>query len=255
MLVVERALETSRLRREVSELRAHTGATNRLVGASSAIDQSAPADRARRPRQFARADLRPRRLRQGTDRAPDPRPFHARRRAVRRRQRARRSRPRAWRASCSASRPARTAPRRVGALEEAHGGTLYLDEVADMPPETQAKILRVLVDQSFRRVGGAVPVQVDVRIISSTSRDLAQAITDGQFPRGSVSPPLGRADPLALARRAARGHPGADRIFPGARRRRHGRAAAPDRAPTRWRCCNRTTGPATSASCATTSSG
>ena len=71
--------------------------------------------------------------------------------------------------------------RRIGALEEAHGGTLYLDEVADMPMETQAKILRVLVDQNFRRVGGATPVHVDVRVISSTSRDLAQAITDGLF--------------------------------------------------------------------------
>ncbi len=71
--------------------------------------------------------------------------------------------------------------RRVGALEEAHGGTLYLDEVADMPLETQAKILRVLVDQNFQRVGGAARVHVDVRVISSTSRDLAQAITDGQF--------------------------------------------------------------------------
>jgi two-component system nitrogen regulation response regulator NtrX len=50
-----------------------------------------------------------------------------------------------------------------------------------MPMETQAKILRVLVDQSFRRVGGASPVHVDVRVISSTSRDLAQAITDGHF--------------------------------------------------------------------------
>jgi two-component system nitrogen regulation response regulator NtrX len=72
-------------------------------------------------------------------------------------------------------------PRRVGALEEAHGGTLYLDEVADMPLETQAKILRVLVDQNFQRVGGSARVHVDVRIISSTSRDLAQAITDEQF--------------------------------------------------------------------------
>ena len=70
---------------------------------------------------------------------------------------------------------------RVGALEEAHGGTLYLDEIADMPRETQAKILRVLVDQNFLRVGGASRVSVDVRIISSTSRDLAEAITEGRF--------------------------------------------------------------------------
>jgi two-component system nitrogen regulation response regulator NtrX len=71
--------------------------------------------------------------------------------------------------------------RQVGALEEAHGGTLYIDEVADMPPETQAKILRVLVDQNFQRVGGSARVHVDVRIISSTSRDLAAAITEGAF--------------------------------------------------------------------------
>jgi two-component system nitrogen regulation response regulator NtrX len=71
--------------------------------------------------------------------------------------------------------------RKVGALEEAHGGTLYLDEVADMPKETQGKILRVLVDQNFQRVGGATRVHVDVRIISSTSRDLPGAIAQGVF--------------------------------------------------------------------------
>jgi two-component system nitrogen regulation response regulator NtrX len=63
-------------------------------------------------------------------------------------------------------------PRKVGALEEAHGGTLYIDEVADMPLETQGKVLRVLVEQKFQRVGGGPKVSVDVRIISSTSRDL-----------------------------------------------------------------------------------
>jgi two-component system nitrogen regulation response regulator NtrX len=71
--------------------------------------------------------------------------------------------------------------RQIGALEEAHGGTLYIDEVADMPLETQAKILRVLVDQNFQRVGGSARVHVDVRIISSTSRDLTQSIADGAF--------------------------------------------------------------------------
>ena len=71
--------------------------------------------------------------------------------------------------------------RKVGALEEAHGGTLYIDEVADMPRETQAKILRVLVDQNFQRVEGSTRVHVDVRIISSSSRDLARAIADGTF--------------------------------------------------------------------------
>jgi two-component system nitrogen regulation response regulator NtrX len=70
---------------------------------------------------------------------------------------------------------------RVGAFEEAHGGTLYLDEVADMPRDTQAKILRVLVDQNFQRVGGATRVSVDVRIISSTSRDLQAEIQAARF--------------------------------------------------------------------------
>ena len=69
--------------------------------------------------------------------------------------------------------------RKIGALEEAHGGTLFLDEIADMPKDTQAKILRVLVDQTFQRVGGTTKVQVDVRVISSSARDLALAIEEG----------------------------------------------------------------------------
>jgi two-component system nitrogen regulation response regulator NtrX len=72
-------------------------------------------------------------------------------------------------------------PRKVGALEEAHSGTLYIDEVADMPLETQGKILRVLVEQKFLRVGGAQKVAVDVRIISSTSRDLERDMAEGRF--------------------------------------------------------------------------
>jgi two-component system nitrogen regulation response regulator NtrX len=71
--------------------------------------------------------------------------------------------------------------RRVGALEEAHGGTLYIDEIADMPRETQNRILRVLVDQNFQRVGGTTRVHVDVRIVSSSSRDLPAEIASGNF--------------------------------------------------------------------------
>ncbi len=71
--------------------------------------------------------------------------------------------------------------RKVGALEEAHGGTLFIDEIADMPRETQNKILRVLVDQTFQRVGGAIKVNVDVRIVSSTSRNLEAEIAGGKF--------------------------------------------------------------------------
>jgi two-component system nitrogen regulation response regulator NtrX len=71
--------------------------------------------------------------------------------------------------------------RKVGALEEAHGGSLFIDEIADMPRETQNKILRVLVDQTFQRVNGSVRVNVDVRIISSTGRDLESEVATGKF--------------------------------------------------------------------------
>jgi two-component system nitrogen regulation response regulator NtrX len=70
---------------------------------------------------------------------------------------------------------------RPGLLEQAHGGTLFLDEIADMPVTTQAKILRVLTDQSYQRVGGQRPVKVDVRVLSATSRDLQQEIAQGRF--------------------------------------------------------------------------
>ena len=71
--------------------------------------------------------------------------------------------------------------RKVGALEEAHGGTLFIDEIADMPRDTQNKILRVLVDQTFQRVGGTNKVAVDVRIVSSTSRNIEAEIAAGKF--------------------------------------------------------------------------
>jgi len=71
--------------------------------------------------------------------------------------------------------------RKVGALEEAHGGTLYIDEVADMPRDTQSKILRVLVEQQFERVGGNTRVKVDVRVLSSTARNLEKLIAAGEF--------------------------------------------------------------------------
>jgi two-component system nitrogen regulation response regulator NtrX len=70
---------------------------------------------------------------------------------------------------------------RPGLLEQAHGGTLFLDEIADMPLTTQAKMLRVLTDQSYTRVGGQRPVKVDVRVLSATSRDLQEEIAAGRF--------------------------------------------------------------------------
>ena len=70
---------------------------------------------------------------------------------------------------------------RPGLLEQAHGGTLFIDEVADMPASTQAKILRVLTDQSFTRVGGQRTVRVDMRVVSSTARNLQEEIAAGRF--------------------------------------------------------------------------
>ena len=70
---------------------------------------------------------------------------------------------------------------RTGLFEQAHGGTLFLDEVADMPLTTQAKILRVLTEQVFQRIGGSRNVRVDVRVVSATARDLAAEIGEGRF--------------------------------------------------------------------------
>ena len=70
---------------------------------------------------------------------------------------------------------------RPGLLETADGGTLYFDEVADMPLSTQARILRVLTDQAFVRVGGNRQIRVDVRVVSSTSRSLEEEIAAGRF--------------------------------------------------------------------------
>ena len=71
--------------------------------------------------------------------------------------------------------------RRMGKFEAAHNGTLLLDEVADMPLETQSKIIRVLQEQTFERVGGNKTVEVDVRVVATATRDLKEAINDGSF--------------------------------------------------------------------------
>ena len=73
------------------------------------------------------------------------------------------------------------AERRLGRFELADGGTIFLDEVAECPPATQVKLLRVLEDRSFFRVGGTQPIKVDVRVIAATNRDLSAAVADGTF--------------------------------------------------------------------------
>jgi DNA-binding NtrC family response regulator len=68
-----------------------------------------------------------------------------------------------------------------GKFELAHGGTVFLDEIGDMPPSLQAKLLRVLQDHTFERVGGTRPIRADIRVISATNRDLEKAVQDGRF--------------------------------------------------------------------------
>src|SRR5690606_9886575 len=70
---------------------------------------------------------------------------------------------------------------RIGRFEQADGGTLFLDEVGDMSPSTQAKILRVLQEHEFERLGGTRTLRVDVRLIAATNRNLTQMVADGLF--------------------------------------------------------------------------
>ena len=180
LLVATRALEASRLRREVAELKQRSGESDDLVGSSGAmnhlrqtIERVAPTNSrvmifgpsGAGKEQVARA------IHQRSQRASGP--FIVLNAAA--------ITPDSMETELFGTEPMNGAARRVGALEEAHGGTLYLDEIADMPRETQGKILRVLVDQTFERVGGSTKVKVDVRILSSTARDLEAAIQDGQF--------------------------------------------------------------------------
>jgi two-component system nitrogen regulation response regulator NtrX len=179
VLVATRALEASRLRREVAELKQRSGESDDLVGSSAAmnhlrqtIDRVAPTNS--RVMIFgpsgAGKEQAARAIHQRSQRAGGP--FVVLNAAA--------ITPDSMETELFGTEP-NGAARRVGALEEAHGGTLYLDEIADMPRETQSKILRVLVDQTFERVGGSTKVKVDVRILSSTARDLEVAIADGQF--------------------------------------------------------------------------
>lgn len=74
-----------------------------------------------------------------------------------------------------------TSPREIGLLEEAHGGTIYFEEIADLPIELQSKLTRVLTTSKFIRVGGQKPVQVDIRVISSTARNMQSMVEEGAF--------------------------------------------------------------------------
>jgi two-component system nitrogen regulation response regulator NtrX len=179
ILIAERALETSKLKREVSDLKKRSGDTSELLGTSAAIGQLRQTIERVAPTNSRVMIVGP----SGSGKEVVARAIHARS--------ARNGGPFVS-LNAAAITPERMeielfgtesngSERKVGALEEAHRGILYLDEVADMPRETQNKILRVLVDQQFERVGGTKRVRVDVRIISSTAQNLEGLIAEGRF--------------------------------------------------------------------------
>lgn len=180
MLVVERALEAANLRRENRQLRTQAIVPDGLIGGSSAA-------------QALRAMIA--RLAPANSRVLISGPPGAGKETAARLMHAAGPRARNEFVAISAAgmTPERMdrelfgeeggpgRPGHVGVFERAHGGTLYIDDVSDMPRESQSRILRVLVEQRFRRVSGDTDVQVDVRVVSSTSRDLAAEIAAGRL--------------------------------------------------------------------------
>jgi two-component system nitrogen regulation response regulator NtrX len=179
VLVAERALETSRLKREVKALKQFTPST--LVGRSPSLNQLRQTVEKVAPTNSrilivgppgAGKELAARALHGQSGRADGP--FVVINAAA--------MTPERMEVELFGVEPAAGTPeRKVGALEESHGGTLFIDEIGDMPRETQNKILRVLVDQTFQRVGGNNKVTVDVRIVSSTGRNIEAEIAAGKF--------------------------------------------------------------------------
>ncbi|HEU5276276.1 MAG TPA: sigma-54 dependent transcriptional regulator [Xanthobacteraceae bacterium] len=181
VLVADRALETSRLKREVKQLKQLAPHAASVVGHSPAINQLRQTIDKVAPTNSRILIVGP----SGAGKELTARTIHGRS--------ARASGPFVV-INAAAITPERmeielfgteqtngSQARKVGALEEAHGGSLFIDEIADMPRETQNKILRVLVDQTFQRVGGNTKVEVDVRIVSSTSRNIEADIAAGKF--------------------------------------------------------------------------
>ena len=135
-------------------------------------------------RRRLRADHRRKRHRQGSAGALRARPLAAAPRSRSSASIARRSRRTCWNPNCSATRrapsPAPSA-RRIGKFEEANGGTLLLDEISEMDVRLQAKLLRAIQERVIDRVGGTRPVPVDIRIIATSNRNLAEAVREGTF--------------------------------------------------------------------------
>ena len=180
ILVATRALETSRLKREVKELKQLAPTASVMTGRSACMNQLRQTiERAAKANSRilivgpsgAGKELAARTLHIASGRADGP--FVVINAAA--------ITPERMEIELFGVEPNGEHPRKTGALEEAHGGTLFIDEIGDMPRETQNKILRVLVDQTFQRQGGTTKVNVDVRIISSTARNLEEEIASGRF--------------------------------------------------------------------------
>ncbi len=179
LVVIRRAMETSRLRRENSALKHRDGAGAEMIGASSAF-RTLISNLDKVTKSNGRVMLTGP---AGSGKEIAARYIHAH---------SNRSNAPFVTVNCASIEPERmeevlfgreTPERGVepGLLEQAHGGVVYFDEVADMPIGTQSKILRVLVDQQFQRVGGNDKVRVDLRVISSTNRNLEQEIRAERF--------------------------------------------------------------------------
>ncbi|MEQ1493036.1 MAG: sigma-54 dependent transcriptional regulator [Terricaulis sp.] len=178
--VVSRALETTRLKRENSELKTKSAASDNLIGSSAVMAA-------------LRASID--RVAQTNSRVLITGPAGAGKELVARLLHERSARaggafiainaasiaPDRMESEIFGEEGADGRPKKIGVFEQAHMGTLFLDEVGDMPLETQSKILRVLVDQRFKRLHGANDVQVNVRVVSSSSRDLSGDIAEGHF--------------------------------------------------------------------------
>jgi two-component system nitrogen regulation response regulator NtrX len=181
VLVAERALETSRLKREVKQLKQMAPQAATLVGRSAAVGQLRQTIERVAPTNSrilivgpsgAGKELAARMIHQSSSRASGP--FMVINAAT--------ITPERMEVELfGVERANGSDDRKAGALEEADGGTLFIDDVAELPRETQNKILRVLVDQTFQRVGGGGKVAVDVRIMSSTARNLEAEIAEGKF--------------------------------------------------------------------------
>ena len=116
-----------------------------------------------------------------------------------------------------------------GRFELAHGGTIFLDEIGELTPSTQVKLLRVLQEREFERLGGVQPIKVNVRVIAATNKDLEAAVKDGTLPRGPLLPPERLLDLPAAAARAQDRHPAPRRPLRGEVRGRPRQGRAPDR--------------------------